>query len=153
MKNINKVNINGETYNIQDKASGYLLPKDIENLASKEYVEKEIATFDFVKIVQELPDEGLVNRTYLVVKQNSSENDLYDEYIWINKGTEEEPSYDWEFLGIKKIEVDLTDYAKKNEIPDVSNFITKDVSNLTNYYNKTDIDNMIGDIESLLSEV
>lgn len=44
-------------------------------------------------------------------------------------------------------------YALKNDIPNVSNFITKDVSNLTNYYDKNSIDTMIGGIESLLSEV
>ena len=56
------------------------------------------------------------------------------------------------------------DYAKKTDIPDTSNFITKDVSDLTNYYTKDEIDGMlidleekivemIGDIETLLSEV
>lgn len=48
---------------------------------------------------------------------------------------------------------DTNNFAKKTDIPDVSNFITKDVSNLTNYYNKDYIDNMLGNIESLLSEV
>ena len=37
---------------------------------------------------------------------------------------------------------DLSDYAKKNDIP-----------NLSNYYNKTEIDSMIGDIEAMLKEV
>lgn len=41
---------------------------------------------------------------------------------------------------------DLSDYALKNEIPDTSSFITKEVSNLSNYYNKTSIDEMIGNI-------
>lgn len=45
------------------------------------------------------------------------------------------------------------DYAKKTDIPNVSNFITKDVSNLTNYYNKDEIDEMIGDIETLLGGI
>lgn len=48
---------------------------------------------------------------------------------------------------------DLSDYAKKTDIPDVSNFITKEVSNLTNYYDKNKIDELIGDVETLLSEV
>lgn len=48
---------------------------------------------------------------------------------------------------------DLSDYAKKTDIPDVSNFITKDVSNLTNYYNKDYIDEMLGDIEALLGGI
>lgn len=48
---------------------------------------------------------------------------------------------------------DLTDYAKKTDIPNVDDFITKDVSNLTNYYNKTEINNMIGNVENMLKEV
>lgn len=55
--------------------------------------------------------------------------------------------------GYLKEHQDLSGYAKKTDIPNVSNFITKDVTDLTNYYNKTEIDTMIGDIESLLSEV
>lgn len=86
------------------------------NIASKDYVEQEIATFDFIKIVSELAETGLPNRTYLVSKLNATDNDLYDEYIWINKGNEEEPNWGWEFLGTKKIEVDLTDYVKNTDI-------------------------------------
>ena len=48
---------------------------------------------------------------------------------------------------------DLSDYAKKTDIPNVDGFVTKDVSNLTNYYNKTEIDDIIGDIETMLKEV
>lgn len=44
--------------------------------------------------------------------------------------------------GYLKEHQDLTDYAKKSDIP-----------NLNNYYNKTEIDTMIGDIESMLKEV
>ena len=46
-----------------------------------------------------------------------------------------------------------SDYAKKTDIPNVSNFITKEVTDLTNYYDKKSIDNIVGNIESLLSEV
>ena len=106
---INKPSINGTSL-IGDKSLDEL------NIASKDYVEQEIATFDFIKIVQELPVEGLPNRTYLVTKENSTENDLYDEYIWVNKGSEEEPNYEYEYLGTKKIEVDLTNYATKDYV-------------------------------------
>lgn len=44
------------------------------------------------------------------------------------------------------VEKDLSGYAKTTDIPDVSKFITKDASNLTNYYSKTEIDEMIGSI-------
>lgn len=48
---------------------------------------------------------------------------------------------------------DLKDYALKTEIPDTSSFITKEVSDLSNYYNKNSIDEMIGDIETLLGGI
>jgi hypothetical protein len=48
---------------------------------------------------------------------------------------------------------DLKGYAKTTDIPDVSKFITKDVSDLTNYYDKDDIDNLVGDIETLLGGI
>lgn len=38
------------------------------------------------------------------------------------------------------------DYALKSELPDVSAFITKSVSDLVNYYNKTEVDNKISTI-------
>ena len=51
------------------------------------------------------------------------------------------------------IEKDLKEYAKTTDIPNVSDFITKDVSNLTNYYDKDYIDEMLGDIEALLGGI
>lgn len=77
-----------------------------------DYIDKEIAEFDFVKVVDTLPKEGLPNREYFVRKGNPGTNDLFDEYSWINKGTEEEPDWDWEFKGTKKFEVDFSDVVK-----------------------------------------
>lgn len=77
------------------------------NIASKDFVEEEIAKFDFIKIVTALPDEGLPNRTYLVAKTNGADNDFYDEYIWTNNG--------WEYIGTKQIEVDLSEYVKNTD--------------------------------------
>ena len=93
------------------KINGVVLLGDVSldtlNIASKEYVEEEIAKFDFIKIVSELPEVGLPNRIYFVPKSNTSDNDLFDEYAWIND--------DWEFYGTKQIEVDLDDYVKKTD--------------------------------------
>lgn len=97
----NKPSINGTTL-IGD------VSLDALNIASKEYVEEEIAKFDFIKIVTALPDEGLPNRTYLVAKTDGADNDFYDEYIWTSNG--------WEYIGTKQIEVDLTDYVKKTDL-------------------------------------
>lgn len=48
---------------------------------------------------------------------------------------------------------DVSNYALKSEIPDTSNFITKNVDDLNNYYNKNNIDEMIGNIEDLLGGI
>lgn len=87
------------------------------NFATKDYVDEEIANFDFIKIVTELPETGLINRTYFVPKQDAATNDLYDEYMWVDGK--------WELITTKQIEVDLT-----------------------NYYTKTEVDNVIAEIET-----
>ncbi len=90
---------------------------------AKDYADNEIATFDFVKIVDELPEVGLPNREYFVRKTNPQTNeDLFDEWAWINKGTEENPNYGWEFKGTKKFEVDLNEYVKFTDYATSSKF-------------------------------
>ena len=42
-------------------------------------------------------------------------------------------------------------YALKSEIPDTSDFITKEVNDLVYYYNKEYIDNSIGNINTILA--
>lgn len=80
----------------------------LENdVATKDYVEQEIASFDFIKIVEALPEQGLPNRTYFVPKTDQQTNDLYDEYMWVNSK--------WEFVGTRQIEVDLTNYVKNTD--------------------------------------
>lgn len=81
----------------------------VTDYATKDYVDQAIATFDFIKIVTELPETGLVNKTYFVPKINTETNDIYDEYMWIDNK--------WEFLGTKQIKIDLTDYVKNTDYP------------------------------------
>ena len=100
--------------NTLDDAKKYTLDVFAE---TKQYIDNEIATFDFIKVVDELPETGLPNREYFVRKTNSTDdNDLFDEWAWINRGTETEPDWDWEFKGTKKIEIDLSDYVKNTDI-------------------------------------
>lgn len=75
---------------------------------SKAYTDEEIATFDFIKIVDTLPETGLENRFYFVPKTDTQTQDLFDEYAWING--------EWEWITTKQIEVDLTPYATKAEL-------------------------------------
>ena len=106
-------NIDLNNYDTKEEADA----KNAEILEeAKRYTDNEIATFDFVKIVDELPKEGLPNREYFLRKTDTTDQtDLFDEWAWINKGTEVEPNYGWEFKGTKKVEVDLTDYVKKTD--------------------------------------
>ena len=92
------------------KGVDYFTDEEINEILqeAKDYTDTEIANFDFIKIVQELPETGLVNRTYFVPKTTDDTNDLYDEYMWVNNA--------WEFVGTKQIEVDLSDYYNKAEV-------------------------------------
>lgn len=102
-------------------------PKENEHIANKKYVDDELAKFDFIKVVNALPkrEDALPNKIYLVPKADTQNQDLFDEWVWINKGTEEEPNFDWEWVTTKQLEVDLTPYAKKTDLRgkvDILNF-------------------------------
>ena len=98
---------------------------------AKQYTDTEIATFDFIKIVDVLPETGLPNRFYFVPKTDPETQDLFDEYIWVNNG--------WEYLGVKQIEIDLTDCAKKEHT-----HTTSDITDLkdSNFIVSNDVDNI-----------
>ena len=54
----------------------------LDNLQeAKNYADEEIAKFDFIKIVDTLPDSGLPNRIYFVPKTDTQTQDLFDEYV------------------------------------------------------------------------
>lgn len=102
-KDINK--FSGADVDVPTKTSELI---NDSNFATQDYVDEEIANFDFIKIVTELPETGLVNRTYFVPKQDPATNDLYDEYMWVDGK--------WELITTKQIEVDLTGYVKHTDI-------------------------------------
>lgn len=102
-KDINK--FSGTDVDVPTKTSELI---NDSNFATQDYVDEEIANFDFIKIVTELPETGLVNRTYFVPKQDPATNDLYDEYMWVDGK--------WELITTKQIEVDLTEYVKHTDV-------------------------------------
>ena len=59
-------------------------------------------------ILAELPITGEEGVLYFIAKSDTKEKDLYDEYAWLNN--------DWEHLGEKQIQVDLTDYVKNTDL-------------------------------------
>lgn len=94
--------------------------------ASTEYVNNKVAALELVKIVSELPTKGEANKTYfLTIEGGGGENNLYDEYMWVNDA--------WEYIGTKTLDVDLTDYVKNTDFPDTKNF-KAGVIRIDNYY-------------------
>lgn len=77
----------------------YYTKEEVNNLVSV------IPKFD-IDVVSELPTENISSTTIYLLPSNSSANDMYKEYIYVNSN--------WELLGIQKI--DLTDYYNKTEI-------------------------------------
>ena len=111
---------------LEDGSANIQTMGDKDNsVATKGYVDSELATFDFIKVVNVLPESGLPNKIYLVPRAEAGENNLFDEYIWVNDS--------WEFITTKTVEVDLTDYATKDEV-------TSEIGNsLSEYVKNTDI--------------
>lgn len=64
---------------------------------------------------EELPAIGSGDTLYFVKVENPTTTNYYQEYAWVNKGTEEEPNWDYEDLGGAVLNVDLADYVKKTD--------------------------------------
>lgn len=65
-----------------------------------------------MQFLKQLPETGKEDTLYFIAKDEPTEKDIYDEWAWVNKGTDEEPIWDWEHLGSPKVVIDLTDYVK-----------------------------------------
>ena len=59
-----------------------------------------------VEVVTELPTTGVSNVVYLVPKQDTGDNDIFDEYLWVDD--------DWEHIG--STDIDLSNYYTKGEV-------------------------------------
>ena len=70
-----------------------------------EAVSEKIDKLEISEIVKELPEVGKPGKFYLVPKVSEDSSDLYDAWLWVNKGTAEEPDYGWEFEGTKTLHV------------------------------------------------
>lgn len=59
-----------------------------------------------IEVVTELPETGESNVIYLVPKQDEDENNVFDEYLYVND--------EWELIGTT--DIDLSNYYTKSEI-------------------------------------
>lgn len=94
-----------------------------------------------MEVVSELPTEN-ISSTTIYLKGNETEgNNDYEEWIYVNNN--------WEAIGTT--EIDLTGVALLEDIPtklsqltNDSGFVTSGTSNLTNYYKKSEVDELVG---------
>jgi len=103
-------------------------------LKSETYTQAEINQLVAGKItfevVDELPEATALtmNKIYLVPSAETKTRNVRDEYITIDKGAEVSPRYDWELIGSTRVD-------------------------LSNYYNKTETDTLLGAKENTISDL
>lgn len=167
---------------LPNKSGTLVIDKDVYN---KEEIQKLLSAISSLKmeIVEELPTTNISTTTiYLKLRQDGEENNIYEEYVYINNK--------WETIGTTA--VNLSNYALKTDIPtktsqltndsnfattnqlfsknynDLTNkpsiptstsqltnnsgFITNAVNNLTNYYLKSDTYTK-DEVQQLLSSI
>ena len=80
-----------------------------------------------LKILDELPTENISSSAiYFTPSPDPEEKDIFIESVYVNKGTEETPNWDWEVLGSTRI--DLSGYISKQETEQRGIIITKEDS-------------------------
>lgn len=106
-----KTDISGNTARIETlENAGY---------ATEEYVDNKVAEINGMNIlvVAELPTANIrTDVIYMVPSSDPQTNNLYEEYLRVNKGTATVPDMVWEKLGEAKI--DLTGYATETYVDD-----------------------------------
>lgn len=86
------------------KGIDYFTEEEIQKIKSN--ILDQVNQFS-VLVVKELPTDNIDDHTiYFIPKAKTEQNDIYDEFIYINNG--------WEHIGTT--EVDLSSYYKKDEI-------------------------------------
>ena len=86
---------------------------EVTQQGKKVFINSLVNPFELV-VVNELPTENISSSAmYFVPSSNPEEENIYDEYIYMNFGTEDSPNFDWEHLGSTK--VDLSGYVKNTD--------------------------------------
>lgn len=112
VQSINKefVGLNNVTNDAQVKRSEMGTANGVPTLDSNGKIPvDQLGNLDTVvaMVVTELPTTDIKTNKIYLVKDSTTEGDLYQEYLYVDGK--------WEKVGTHKQEVDLTDYAKKSE--------------------------------------
>ena len=128
VQSINKefVGLNNVTNDAQVKRSEMGAANGVPTLDSNGKIPvDQLGNLDTVvaMVVTQLPTTDIKTNKIYLVKDNTTEGDLYQEYLYIDDK--------WEKIGTHKYEVDLTDYAKKSEaLKSVESTLTGDLVQL-----------------------
>lgn len=96
--------LKGDKGDTPKKGTDYFTEEEIQKIKSN--ILDQVNQFS-VLVVKELPTDNIDDHTiYFIPKAKTEQNDIYDEFIYINNG--------WEHIGTT--EVDLSSYYKKDEI-------------------------------------
>lgn len=99
------------------KGVDYFTPAEVQDIQNN--ILDNVNQFS-VEVVETLPIQNIKDHTiYFVPKTTAEQNDIYDEYIYINNS--------WEHIGTTEVD-------------------------LSNYYNKTEVDTKVTNIENAISE-
>lgn len=112
VSSINKqsIGLNNVTNDAQVKRSEMGVANGVPTLDSNGKIPvDQLGNLDTVvsMVVTELPSTDIKTNKIYLVKDSTTEGDLYQEYLYVDNK--------WEKVGTHKQEVDLTDYAKKSE--------------------------------------
>ena len=112
VQSINKdfVGLNNVTNDAQVKRSEMGAANGVPTLDSNGKIPvDQLGNLDTVvaMVVTQLPTTDIKTNKIYLVKDSTTEGDLYQEYLYVDEK--------WEKVGTHKQEVDLTDYAKKSE--------------------------------------
>lgn len=96
--------LKGDKGDTPKKGTDYFTEEEIQKIKSN--ILDQVNQFS-VLVVKELPTDNIDDhKIYFIPKAKTEQNDIYDEFIYINNG--------WEHIGTT--EVDLSSYYKKDEI-------------------------------------
>lgn len=84
---------------------------------TKTEIDNKLKTIDLFSVDTELPTGDKINPSKIYLISNSGDSgNTFTEYIFVNTGTTEEPSYVSEIIGSLSVETDFSNYYDKDEI-------------------------------------
>lgn len=104
-------------------ADSFIKNKPFKTIGAGLTVSNDIITADsrlHFEVVSALPETGDTQTIYLLAHASPGTQNIYDEYIWVNVGTETEPQYQYEMIGTTEFQLNIVQNAGGITINDTS---------------------------------